>query len=213
MFGKWGLFVLATLASAAVLTSSAGAVTQGSAGVNVSTRAGVVSISGLARGQSHAESSSSAVRTTTRARIARVRAGPARPRSACCRSRRRKNDDNNFVCAGGSGTPPGTARSSSSRTAARQRRPMRRAVQRCVCESGLRDHAVQHRRQQQRPDPAAGRCKGRRDAGSRRSTAGAPDHNGSGTNDVQINQDLKQSVKKNTDAAGRRPRTAIRTRR
>ena len=42
MFGKWGLFVLAALASAAVLTSSAGAVSQGSAGVNVSTRAGVV---------------------------------------------------------------------------------------------------------------------------------------------------------------------------
>ena len=42
MFGKWGLFVLAALASAAVLTSSAGAVSQGSAGINVSTRAGVV---------------------------------------------------------------------------------------------------------------------------------------------------------------------------
>src|SRR6185312_4726345 len=42
VFGKWGLFVLAALASAAVLTSSAGAVTQGSAGPNLSTRAGVV---------------------------------------------------------------------------------------------------------------------------------------------------------------------------
>lgn len=42
MFGKWGLFVLAALASAAVLTSSAGAVSQGSAGANLSTRAGVV---------------------------------------------------------------------------------------------------------------------------------------------------------------------------
>ena len=42
MFGKWGLFVLAALASAAVLTSSAGAVTQGSGTINLSTRAGVV---------------------------------------------------------------------------------------------------------------------------------------------------------------------------
>jgi hypothetical protein len=42
VFGKWGLFVLAALASAAVLTSSAGAVNQGSAGPNLSTRAGVV---------------------------------------------------------------------------------------------------------------------------------------------------------------------------
>ena len=42
MFGKWGLFVLAALASAAVLTSSAGAVSQGSGTINLSTRAGVV---------------------------------------------------------------------------------------------------------------------------------------------------------------------------
>jgi hypothetical protein len=42
VFGKWGLFVLAALASAAVLTSSAGAVTQGSGTINLSTRAGVV---------------------------------------------------------------------------------------------------------------------------------------------------------------------------
>jgi hypothetical protein len=42
VFSKWGLFVLAALASAAVLTSSAGAVSQGSVGPNLSTRAGVV---------------------------------------------------------------------------------------------------------------------------------------------------------------------------
>jgi hypothetical protein len=41
VFGKWGLLVLAALASAAVLTSSAGAVSQGSARINLSTRAGV----------------------------------------------------------------------------------------------------------------------------------------------------------------------------
>ena len=203
MFGKWGLFVLAALASAAVLTSSAGAVTQGSAGINVSTRAGVVH---------YLASLGVSARGVVVQRGAHNYAGPNCPgKGWTCTTAKRvlqiakaHNDDNNFVCAGGGGfsNPPGDCEivqfsTNGANNVARctERSGDASADQNCTITQNntTGNNSIQIQQQVDTKD-------GVTQAATQ--YAGTRQTNGTGRNDVQINQDLKQSVKKDTDGSG-----------
>ena len=115
-----------------------------------------------------------------------------------------KNDDNNFVCAGGSGgTPPGdcTIFQFSSSGADNNARCVERssnaaADQNCAVTQFTNggNNSVQI---QQQVDAKDGVTQSATQYGGVRQTT-----NGAGKNDVQINQDLKQSVNKDTDGSG-----------
>jgi hypothetical protein len=197
VFGKWGLFVLAALASAAVLTSSAGAVSQGSAGVKLSTRAGVVQ---------YLASLGIDARGIVVQRGSHNYAGPSCPGTGwtCTTAKRvlqistKAGDDNNFVCTAstfGSATPPGDCTIIQSASGGGDN------VARCVERSGDAS-ASQSCRISQSNDSGANRIViqqqvDAKDGATQSASqyAGTTQSNGSGPNDVQINQDLKQSAK------------------
>jgi hypothetical protein len=203
VFGKWGLFVLAALASAAVLTSSAGAVSQGSAGVKLSTRAGVVQ---------YLTSLGINARGIVVQRGSHNYAGPNCPGKGwtCTTAKRvlqistKAGDDNSFVCTAstfGSATPPGGCTIIQSSTGGGDN------VARCVERSGNAS-ADQSCRVSQSNDSGANRIViqqqvDAKDGATQSASqyAGTTQTNGTGRNDVQINQDLKQSAK-DTGASG-----------
>jgi hypothetical protein len=203
VFGKWGLFVLAALASAAVLTSSAGAVSQGSVGVKLSTRAGVVQ---------YLASLGVDARGIVVQRGSHNYAGPNCPgRGWTCTTAKRvlqistkAGDDNSFVCTAstfGSATPPGDCTIIQSSTGGGDN------VARCVERSGDAS-ANQSCRVSQVNDSGANRIVIQQQVDAKDGAtqfasqyAGTTQTNGTGRNDVQINQDLKQSAK-DTEADG-----------
>jgi hypothetical protein len=197
VFGKWGLFVLAALASAAVLTSSAGAVSQGSVGVKLSTRAGVVQ---------YLASLGVDARGIVVQRGSHNYAGPNCPgRGWTCTTAKRvlqistkAGDDNSFVCTAstfGSATPPGDCTIIQSSAGGGDN------VARCVERSGDAS-ANQSCRVSQVNDSGANRIVIQQQVDAKDGAtqfasqyAGATQTNISGPNSVQINQDLKQSAK------------------
>jgi len=200
---RWGLIVLATLASAAVLTASAGAVTQGSRGVNVSTRADVVlyltSLGIDAHGivvqrGSHnyagANCPGKGWTCTTAKRVLQIASS--------------KGDDNSFQCS--ASTAFGGSANAPTECTIVQVSSGGDNVARCTEHSG--DAVGQSCRIAQSNTTGANRIQveqhvNTNDGASQLATqyAGSTQVNGSGRNDVQISQQLQLQAK-SVDATG-----------